>query len=1011
MAFQKQRPLRLSSVLLLLLLAAASAAEMWNFNDPQGGQESSDVGLAGGVDFGGLDDATDFSFDQTDESSFTEQTEFSEQGIGSGFEDDGFGFEDDGFGFEDDGFSFEDEFGYENDGFGIEEGKYGYEDDGVGFEDGGYGYGDGGYGYGYEDGGYGYEDGDYGYENGGYGYEDGGYGYEDGGYGYEDGGYGYENGGYGYEDGGYGYEDGGYGYEDGGYGYEDGGYGYEDGGYGYEDGGYGYEDGGYGYEDGGYGYEDGGYGYEDGGYGYEDGGYGYEDGGYGRRYRGGRRGRGGRRAGMPVQVRSAGSDSGMTEIEFEDGSVSADEIPAGYFGQEEQNARPMPGNQPQARVVTGGIDMPGFRLIIGDALQWWKHDINVCLHKENLRPREFEDADSHLTMYSLRCGRNSVSEYSCLVNQWNGSDATSQRLTYTCCSGFTRLAGDRGCPRRVFDSSTSNRTFAALLQDRGYSQRAIELFSAVLNSSNTRRQLTVFVPAKQALETAISSFEEVTRTEEAGTLVRKVLVHFAKPALSTQSLRNGQLLATLAKPSSLLVSKTRRGSVLVNCQPLVQPNQAFNRYSLAHFTTGVLKFNKLNLYQLMLRQLENVTTPDTAKRLLAPLKSTLTGSRPMTVFMHLPATDEIDNGCYARNLRAAIVRGVECNASMASVSALRTIEGKLVRVQLQRSSDGSASLLIDGNRLVEDADQLASNGVLHLARTTESLTGFANEATRRLKAAAEFRPLFARPNRTEADLVLLLPPINGSYSYENTSARWANATELASFGRRHLLTNATCLRGASSRLTMLDGARRDFVQMLQRTGASIFSPGRLVRRRFVDCVQVTRIAKDCGGTAYFLLRGELPNFNSSSTAMDYLDARDSYSMTKTILSFGLRNNISGLDATFRRQDASILLVRDTDMVKLSGRLLLRRRRPTREQMTELAQWFTRYFVAARSVCSAKQLVPSLRVPVFRVDLRPCRSVVCAMRRRMYRRTKLVQLQPGSHVTIREGFLLPGRVAR
>ncbi|XP_035214306.1 transforming growth factor-beta-induced protein ig-h3-like isoform X1 [Stegodyphus dumicola] len=296
---------------------------------------------------------------------------------------------------------------------------------------------------------------------------------------------------------------------------------------------------------------------------------------------------------------------------------------------------------------------------------------------------------------------------------WTGGNlcGTETIIRYSCCHGYSRVPGERGCPL-----VEPLKNIAETAKDIG-ATKFIEYAeqSGLLPMLTDRGAYTVFVARDKAFRSLTKEQEKALNSTKKSRSRPPILLYtIVEGRLPVEELPDS--ITTLYREGSVAVTRFPSGLTTVNCIPLISTNlEATN--GLLHVTeTLLLPPGRSTVTDLLARTQSLSTTAAIMAR--AQLSNELRDRKPITVFAPVDEAWESvpqtfmeslmeDPNALKVLLQYHIVEAQWCSAVTANESELKTLEGSFLRM-----SCNSSGQYVNNARIIHGDDK-AGNGFVH----------------------------------------------------------------------------------------------------------------------------------------------------------------------------------------------------------------------------------------------------------------------------------------------------------
>ncbi|CAN0349277.1 unnamed protein product [Lampetra fluviatilis] len=277
-------------------------------------------------------------------------------------------------------------------------------------------------------------------------------------------------------------------------------------------------------------------------------------------------------------------------------------------------------------------------------------------------------------------------------------------ITYECCPGYLPVEGEKGCPA-ILPLGTMAETLeaAGATITMGHMEQA-DLGSVLAG----RAAFTAFAPDDNAWQGVEMSESEIRDSMSYSLVDRRLL---------GRDLKHGMALPTL-KEDELHVHHYSNGIITVNCMRILKPNLLASN-GVVHIVEAIIPPASASI-RAILESDSRLKTLTSALRSAGMLETVGNGVGPYTVFA---PTDEAFQKLPKEMLARILADTVALKALLQHhVVRVAQCSGALLGPVRHDSAEGSPLLLgcspagvtVDGRAVVEQADRVAANGVVHV---------------------------------------------------------------------------------------------------------------------------------------------------------------------------------------------------------------------------------------------------------------------------------------------------------
>lgn len=288
-------------------------------------------------------------------------------------------------------------------------------------------------------------------------------------------------------------------------------------------------------------------------------------------------------------------------------------------------------------------------------------------------------------------------------------------IRYTCCTGYSKEAGEKGCP---ITKPLTN------IVETAANKLLLLKFSSLLTNTELEESLkfegafTAFIPIDEAFQNI--SYDDRERlhpwTYHAPSFVH---YHVVQGRYNFSKFERHQEIPTMYYGTkSLRINRYSYGVVTVNCARIIMPNQPASN-GIIHVIDRMIKpLDSIgDLAEILLKEDRFAMFSQLLYK--ANIVKLLQGDRPFTIFAP-------DNAAFSRLPKIIkekilterkvaeaianyhVVRGIHCGASTITTSGLHTLHGGYITYRCKFNGN-----YIDGAKVLAE-DIIASNGVVHI---------------------------------------------------------------------------------------------------------------------------------------------------------------------------------------------------------------------------------------------------------------------------------------------------------
>ncbi|XP_032878130.1 periostin isoform X2 [Amblyraja radiata] len=286
-------------------------------------------------------------------------------------------------------------------------------------------------------------------------------------------------------------------------------------------------------------------------------------------------------------------------------------------------------------------------------------------------------------------------------------------VLYECCPGYMRLDGGRGCPAvSPIDHVYGTLAIVGATNTQNYADR-----------SNLRREIegegtfTIFAPSDDAWMLLDAEVRSALLSNVNIELLNALHYHMVDHRLLTKDVNDELTVPSMYNDLNLHINHYRNGIVTVNCARIITANQIATN-GIVHVIDRVITAVGSNLEETI--EATDELSSFRAAAAASGLFGTLGTGGHYTIFAPTnEAFDKLprevlerilsDDVAMKALLNYHILKSVHCSESIMSGATYATLEGTNIEI----GCDGD-SLTVNGERMVNRKDIVATNGVIHL---------------------------------------------------------------------------------------------------------------------------------------------------------------------------------------------------------------------------------------------------------------------------------------------------------
>ncbi|XP_032832921.2 transforming growth factor-beta-induced protein ig-h3-like [Petromyzon marinus] len=358
-------------------------------------------------------------------------------------------------------------------------------------------------------------------------------------------------------------------------------------------------------------------------------------------------------------------------------------------------------------------------------------------------------------------------------------------ITYECCPGYLPVEGEKGCPAIL-----PLGTMAETLEAAGATTTMAHMEQADLGSVLAgRAAFTAFAPDDNAWKGVKMSESEIRDSMSYSLVDRRLL---------GRDLKHGMTLPTL-KEDELHVHHFPNGIITVNCVRILKPNLLASN-GVVHIVESIIPPASASI-RAILESDSRLQTLTSALSSAGMLETVGVGVGPYTLFAPTDAAFEklpkemlarilADPVAVKALLQHHVVRAAVCTGALLGPVRHDSAEGSPLLLGC-----GPAGVTVDGRAVVEQADRVATNGIVHVLN--ELLLPDSAKSTLELMDDPDhttFKDMFVRAglksSLREGAAYTLLAPTNKAFGGSLLSA---SSSELSAAMKNHVLKGSVQL--------------------------------------------------------------------------------------------------------------------------------------------------------------------------------------------------------------------------
>ncbi|XP_078259295.1 periostin-like isoform X2 [Rhinoraja longicauda] len=286
-------------------------------------------------------------------------------------------------------------------------------------------------------------------------------------------------------------------------------------------------------------------------------------------------------------------------------------------------------------------------------------------------------------------------------------------VLYECCPGYMKLDGGRGCPAvSPIDHVYGTLAIVGATNTQNYADR-----------SNLRRDIegqgtfTIFAPSDEAWMLLNAEVRSALLSNVNIELLNALHYHMVDHRLLTKDMKNGMTVPSMYSDLNLLINHYTNGIVTVNCARIIYANQIATN-GIVHVIDRVITAIGSNLEETI--EATDELSSFRAAAAASGLFGILGKGGHYTIFA--PTNEAFDNVprevlerilsddvAMKAMLNYHILNTVHCSEAIMSGAAYATLEGTNIEIGCEGDS-----LTVNGEKMVNRKDIVATNGVIHL---------------------------------------------------------------------------------------------------------------------------------------------------------------------------------------------------------------------------------------------------------------------------------------------------------